>query len=210
MENLIEITNGENILGYECAYGLECLQWAIENKPSIFDIYPIFNYFNKNDTNTVKIIDTAMSIAAIESVGIEPTNKTARGQIIKKLYRNLVYLSEKNNFNDKNITEIMNILSDTEFDQDINTDKILTHFHQSKTLVNCQRNAFLTRKKELCDMYKKGIITIKDAERKMLSWAEGKYYIDRHERAKYFDLETNPNKQSQSNNPIKQSNFDER
>lgn len=22
----------------------------------------------------------------------------------------------------------------------------------------------------------------------MLNWAEGKYYIDRHERAKYFDL----------------------
>lgn len=176
------------MLGYECAYGLECLMWAKENKKSIFETYPIFSHFNPDDTNIVKIIDTLMSITAIESVGIEPTNKTSRGQILKKLYRNLVYLSEKSNFSDLHIVNTLDILSKTEFDNDVNAEKILNHFNQSKTLVNCQRNAFLFHKQKLGNLYHDGVITIKEAERKMLNWAEGKYYIDRHERAKYFDL----------------------
>lgn len=101
-----------------------------------------------------------MSITAIESVGIEPTNKTSRGQILKKLYRNLVYLSEKSNFSDLHIVNTLNILSKTEFDNDVNAEKILNHFNQSKTLVNCQRNAFLFHKQKLGNLYHDCVITI--------------------------------------------------
>ena len=206
--NLIEITDNTHILGYECAYGLECLLWAKENKKSVFETYPIFSHFNPDDTNIVKIIDSLMSIAAIESIGIEPTNKTNRGQILKKLYRNLVYLSEKSNFSDLQIINTLDILSKTEFDDAINSKNILDHFNQSKTLVNCQRNAFLIHKEKLCDLYHDGIITIQEAEQKMFNWAEGKYYIDRHERVKYFDLGID--KKTKTDHVIVQNNCKER
>ena len=208
--NLIEITDGKNVLGYECAYGLECLKWAQEQKSSILEMYPIFNYVNPHDPNVVKVIDALMSIMAIESVGVEPTNKTDRGQILRKLYRNLVYLAEKSSCDTQKMAQMLKILSETEFDDTANPDQILGRFDQFQTLVNCQRNAFLTRKKEIQRLYDSGAITRQEAEQKMLGFAEGKYYIDKHERSKYFKLDADSNTQSKINNVLLQNRSDER
>ncbi|MBR1825756.1 MAG: hypothetical protein IJ770_04125 [Alphaproteobacteria bacterium] len=191
--NLIEINDDKHILGYECAYGLECMQWAKEEKSSILDTYPIFRYADTINDEVIKTVDTAMSIAAVESVGVEPTNKTQRGQILKKLHRNLFYLAERNNLENKQLVQVFNVLQKTEFDEPLNIDKIMTHYKQSQSLIECQRSAFLKHKESLLKLYGDGIITAQEAEKKMMNWAEGKYYIDRHEREKYCSLPASDN-----------------
>ena len=193
--NLIEIKKGNEILGYECAYGLECFKWAKEGTESILDSYPVFNNLDKTDANMVKFIDTAMSVSAVESVCVEPTNKTPRGQILKKLYKNLVYLSENSNLQETDVRNIFGRISKTEFDSTLDVDLIMEHYTESKTFINCQRNAFLTRKQSLVEAYLKGEITKDFLVKKMENLADGKYYISNHEREKYFSLDNFDEKQ---------------
>ena len=187
--NLIEIKKGDEILGYECAYGLECFNWAKEGTESILDSYPVFDNIDKSDGNMVKFVDAAMAVSAVESVCIEPNNKTPRGQILKKLYKNLFYLSENANLHETDVRSIFDQISKTEFDDTLDVGLIMDHYLESKTFINCQRNAFLTRKKSLVEAFSRGEITKDFLVKKMESWAEGKYYISKHERDKYFSLD---------------------
>lgn len=204
--NLIQIKNSEKILGYEFAFGLECFQWAKEGYTSIFDAYPIFDGLDKNNNELVKCVDTVLGISAIESVNIEPSNKDARGQILKKLYRNLVYLAENCSLNNRDVRNIFIKSSQSEFDAQLNISRIMKNYSDSKALVNCQRNAFSTRKETLIEMYKSGQINQAKLQEKLLKLANGTCYIAPHERKKYFNIQNSDSNIFNKSLPILQYN----
>lgn len=187
--NLIQIKKNSEILCYEIAYGIECLDWAMNGKKSLFHAYSIFDKYDKKDYKLVKIIDTIFSITAICSDKIIPTNKSSEGQILKKLYKNLVYLSENRNINDLTIFDIFKFLSKTEFNNSIDIEKAMDYYLDERQSINKNRVNFLREKDKLINKYNNGHIDYNTINKMLINVAEGKFPISPHEREKYMFLE---------------------
>lgn len=188
--NLIQIKKDSKVICYEIAYGLECIDWAINDKKSLFSTYPICNKYYKQDDKMAKVIDTVLSITAISSSNIVPTNKSAEGQILKKLYKNLVYLAEDAKISDSIISEMIVFLSRTEFDSTIEIEKVMGYYFSERLAINNNRSSFLIEKDKLTKRYNDGQLDYMGINKKLLNIAEGKYPISPHEREKYMSFNT--------------------
>ena len=186
--NLIQIKNADKTLAYEIAYGTECLYWAMNNKNTVFDSYAIFNDYSYNDKNLVKVIDTLFSICAITSENIAVNNKTSHGQILKKLYKNFVFLSEQGGFSDRYLLELIQKLVKTEFSNSDISETIYKHFLSERDIINRNRTVFLQEKQKLLQKYYDGILDKETVSKRLYNLAEGKYPISPHERQAYLAL----------------------
>lgn len=188
--NLIQIKNSDKILAYEIAYGAECLDWAMNNKNTIFDSYAIFKDYSYEDEVLVKIIDTLYSICAITSENIVADNKTPHGQILKKLYKNLVFLFEQSDLFNTDLSELIRKLVKLEF-QDINICEIIfNNFVSERSNINYNRSAFLKEKQKLLQRYHDGTLNREVVSKRLHNLAEGKYPISPHERQIYLAPDT--------------------
>lgn len=186
--NLIQIKNADKTLAYEIAYGTECLYWAMNNKNTVFDSYSIFNDYSYQDKILVKIIDTLFAICAITSENIAANNKTPHGQILKKLYKNFVFLSEQSNLTDQGLLELIQKLAKSEFTNADIAETIYQHFLAARGIINNNRYTFLQEKQKLLQKYYDGILSRETVEKRLYNLAEGKYPISPHERQTYLAI----------------------
>lgn len=186
--NLIQIKSANKILAYEIAYGTECLYWAMNNKNTVFDSYSIFDEYSHNDKILVKIIDTLFAICAITSENIAVNNKTPHGQILKKLYKNFVFLSEQSNFSDHDLLQLIQKLVKSEFTNSGISETVYQHFLSERNAINTNRYNFLQEKQKLLQKYYDGILNKETVEKRLYNLAEGKYPISPHERQTYLAI----------------------
>lgn len=186
--NLIQIKSDKNILAYEIAYGTECLDRALTNKKTIFDAYPVFQKLPYENMNLLKIIDTVFSVCAIANESVVPNNKTPQGQILKKLYKNMVYLVEQEQLSATALLDIMKVISDVEFLNKIDIPSVYKYFVAEKHTINDNRIRFLQEKFKILQRMPITEQTHDIIRKRLENIAEGQYPISPHERDKYLEL----------------------